>query len=274
MNKNLLNITPVEKYEAPKIPTLQDTRSNPALLKKLPSRWKKNVAVITCLGLLGSSVFSGCTQPPGDAPYANNGQEGYHSSYNGYSEFDLAFRIHHGGAGSATYVVHLTEQEAFGIIRAQLEAAGLSFSDTPPDYAALEEWWWPIGLDLYDSSRGAAVSYLNWENSNIPFAPWGREIAEIVAEDFAEQTNISVGVFYTSGVYPEWDIETHPFWYEWDEMSQWFQSAVGTWISRELRPPSARAIAQAKAEARPILEANLTAQVQEFIDFLQAEGII
>jgi len=306
MSKDLLNITPALEYKAPKIPTLKDTRANPAILKKLPSRWRKNAAVITCLGILGSSVFSGCAQSPGDVAYVDSGnggedysggyngaddgqaedsgsgynggdsgQAGYHSSYNGYSEFDLTLRVHHGGSGSAVYVVHLTEQEALGIIRAQLEAVGFSFGDTLPAYTALEEWWGPsIGIDLYDSGRGIAVSHLNWESSNRGFSPTGRNFANMVAEDFAERTDIPVGVFYTPSVMPGWDEETRQIRPEWDAMPHWYETDDGRWVSEELIPPTDQMIAQAKVEARPILEGRVTAQVQEFIDFLRAESII
>ncbi|MCL2856579.1 MAG: hypothetical protein FWE19_02485 [Oscillospiraceae bacterium] len=296
MEKDMLSIRPVEKYEAPEIPTLRDTRSNPALLKKLPSRWKKNAAVITCIGLMGSSVLSGCVEPSvgnlgtdsnnGQDEYSsdNGGEGGYNGGYaldkengteenlsysggeyNGYSEFDLSIRIHGGGAGFAAYVVHLTEQEAVGIIRAQLEAAGLRLNDAPPEYTALEEWWGPaIGIDLFDARRNVAITHLDWQQSHQPFMRGGRDFADMVAEDFVEQTDISVGVFYTSGFFPEgWAVRRH-----------WFETDDGQWDYEELSRPTDEEIARAKAEARPILEERLTAQIQEFVAFLQAEGVI
>jgi hypothetical protein len=42
--------------------------------------------------------------------------------------YDVDPRVHGGGAASIYYIAHITEQEALGIIRTQLEAAGLNLS--------------------------------------------------------------------------------------------------------------------------------------------------
>jgi hypothetical protein len=72
----------------------------------------------------------------------------------------LESRIHGGGSGASVYVVHFTEAEMLGIIRRNLEAAGLNLSRVTPDYTAHglsaqqlrlacpeEDWvWWWLGF--------------------------------------------------------------------------------------------------------------------------------
>jgi len=279
-NKNLPPLTPMESYQAPKVPTLEEVYKNPEPLKKLPGRWAKNAAVVTCVGILGVSTLAGClpSPPVGGQQYGNGNGEtettgggengngnGYGSGYNGYEQFDLVIRLHGGGAGGVGYVVHLTEQEALGIIRAQLEAAGLRFGATPPGYIAFDDdTWLPrIGLDLYDSANNVAVAHLSWENSNVPFSWWGREGAEQVAQAFAEQTDMPVGVFYTPGFFPGWDA-----------MGDWFEDEDGEWVHIPPEDPTEEQREQALTEARPLLEERVAEQVEEFINFLREQGIV
>ena len=216
----LTNLNPIETYQPPKIPTFADTASSAdksALLKRLPSRWARNAAVIACAGILGVSVLSGCGLP-------NN-------------RFDSL--LHHGGGGSnPTYIVHLTEQEALTIIQTQLEAAGLSFGATPPKYTVdvnQRVFGIPriVELGLFDSERNVAVA-------NIHGWCWGDGgFVEQAVADFAEQTDITIGVFQ-AGTINKWERTTRA----------------------------------ERAESRAMLEENLTAQVQEFIEFLRDEGLL
>ena len=276
-NKNLPIVKPMENYEAPKVASLDEIYKNPEPLKKLPKRWAKNAAVVACVGILGMSTLAGCIF--GSSParqqhhrggertngYEYNITNGYGIGYNGYEEFDLVIRIHGGGGGFASYVVHMTEQEALGIIRRQLEAAGLRFSNTPPNYIAFEDdsWMPSVGLDLFDARNNVAISHLNLNESDIPFGPWGSDAAQSFREAFESQTDITVGVFYTSVVHTGWDA-----------MGDWIEDEEGEWVHVPARQPTARQRAEAKAEARPILEERLNDQIQEFIDFLRSERII
>ena len=69
MNDFELSINPVETYKAPEIPMLGG--DNQKLLKKLPSRWKKNAKVMACFGLIGTFALSGCTYPFAQNPENN-----------------------------------------------------------------------------------------------------------------------------------------------------------------------------------------------------------
>jgi len=156
-----LNLTPIESYEAPRIPTL----ANKPKLAKLPSRWKKNAAVVACVGIVGSMTLAGCaTAPPHNGYWFHNG----------------------GGPVAPYYVVYLTEQEALGHVRAQLEAAGLNFDAKPPSYS-ITSGNRAIGLDLFDEEKGVAIAVLG-----------ERVGAEWAAQEFAQQTDdITFGVFYS-----------------------------------------------------------------------------
>ena len=260
-NKNLPPITPMESYVAPNVPTLDEVYKNPAPLSKLPKRWAKNAAVVACVGILGFSTLAGCLpSSPAVGQQYSHISEVVSVTKHSTAEFDLIFRVHHGGAGGASYVVHLTEQEALGIIRTQLEAVGLSFNATPPEHISDRgEWGASIGLDLFDGERNVAISLINWENSNQSFRSRGRDFADMVAADFAEQTDIPIGVFYIPGV------------------SLW-GSLRGPHFDLEWRPdrgePTDEEMAEIGAVAGPILVERLTDQVEEFISFLRAEGIL
>ncbi|MCL2854453.1 MAG: hypothetical protein FWE21_02415 [Defluviitaleaceae bacterium] len=284
IKKGLLNIKPMEQYEAPKVPSLEEIYKNPEPLKKLPVRWAKNAAVAASMGILGMTTLAACDtydyypwdkphhggaasavyfvypteQEVSDSPNYNQ----YGLGYNGYEEFDLMVRVHHGGSGGAGYVVYLTEQEALGIIRRQLEAAGLSFGDTPPNYTAFEDddWMPRVGLDLFDYENNVAISHLNFDDNNRPFI---HNITGEVRESFGRQTDINVGVFYTPAFFPQ----------EWDAMGDWVEED-GEWTHIPPTGPTDEEKAEVKAEARPILEARLNEQIQAFITLLRNQGII
>ena len=102
-------MSPVKNYKSPQLPTLGDVRDNPTLLKKLPSRWKKNTAVIACIGFMGAITLTGCVDDN---------------------------QPHHGGVVSPIYVAYATEEEtrarlaaaqdAFNIVRAQMDVTELN----------------------------------------------------------------------------------------------------------------------------------------------------
>ena len=135
------------------------------------------------------------------------------------------------------YVVHLTEQEAFGIIRSQLERAGLNFGATPPSYV-VNYWGDPLSIKLFDDERGVGIAYIRADISDFPFYPHYRQQNELIwglERRFAEQTtDVIVRVFYNPGLGQ--DNETR--------------------------------------FTRRSLERNLNQQVREFVEFLRAEGIL
>jgi len=204
-------------------------------------------------------------------------------NYNGYTEIDLELRSHMGGGGWASYIVYLTEQEALGIIRSQLEAAGLDFGAQQPDnkltlvncesdgrnsfvigdtevgWCCDDGYWcWElkVGIDLLDSEKGVAVSATR--ESYLPDSA-----ATVISDGFAVQLpGIRVGLFLRpnqtigSGGY-ERDEELGTGFYNWpneDDME-------------------AKVIEDGEAIALNLIS-NLTEQTQQFIALLREEGIL
>jgi hypothetical protein len=166
---DLLSLSPVAQYSSPNYPTNTEADSNPALLKKLPSRWQRNAAAFACVGFLGTVTLTSCD------PF-----------------------LHGGGSGGAPiYVVYLTEQEALAMIRSRLEAAGLDFSATPPAYSIALSGLGNYRL-LFDGVNKVAVSMV-LENYGGSFE--GSYMKDRVEEVLSnELTDYTVGVFFSPGV--------------------------------------------------------------------------
>jgi len=252
---DLQALSPMQEYEAPKLPTLAEKPQ----LKKLPARWQKNAAVVACVGVVGTMTLASCAGRPYDWPHNGGGpvapyyvtrpteQETAPFTTMAPEETELDITVHHGGSGGTPfYVARLTEQEAMGIIRSQLEAAGLRFGDTPPEINVVDSWD-EVTLDLYNAEHGVGIIFDNSEDSHRRRVQWGHRQTKVIEED------MPVGVFYG----PWQGLEGRP---EWDHV----------WVDWESSPPTE----ESKLEAVPVLRANLTEQVQTFIEFLQSEGIL
>ena len=118
-----LRMMPVKRYSAPGYPTYSDARRNPALLKKLPSRWQSNAKVVACVGMLGTVAMAGCDVKPRDSSTQTN----IVASVRGDNHAKV--RVHGGGCGGSAYVVYLTEMEALSIIKAEAKAEGLQINE-------------------------------------------------------------------------------------------------------------------------------------------------
>jgi len=263
-NHDLLDLNPVQEYTPPALPALADKPP----LEKLPTRWKKNAAVVACVGIVGGMTLASCAAPLNDDRLHNGGgpvapyyvtqpteQETAPFSAS-YSDFDLTIRMHTGGGGAGPfYVVHLTEQEAMGIIQSQLETAGFNFDVTPPRIVLNEgeNGFGPtISLDLYDAQRNAAVSFLSWEAHNTRF--WHRSPRDVQEKltQHRRLRNTTVGVIFNPG-----ESFSGDDWWEYRERGE------------QPPPPSDEEI----AIVVPILLAQLTAQVQDFIYAVTDESV-
>ena len=295
INDDFLRVEPVKSYTPPNLPTQEE--ANLAQLKKLPSRWQKNAAVIACMSFVGAVTLSGfsyavdyANRPHQDtAVYAQSQQREEQSEQNGQIEptqlqaaiaaAELDIRIHIGGRAFVPfYVVHITEQEALAIIRAKLETAGLNFGTTPPDNT-VSTGWQSAGIDLYDEEKGVAISQISWEINSMGFgaSPLGDgHLAERTAREFSQQLeDTTVGVFFNPGKRFGMSYTLQELW-QTDE----FRGRIGeladqsiTDHERNLREEGF-ATPEAAAEAKEILIDRLLTQVQTFIDFLQEEGIL
>ena len=188
MNNDLFNLTPLENYTPPSLPSLYEHK--PEQLQKLPLRWQKNAAVIACAGVIGLSMFAtGCGQRD-----------------------ELGF--HHGGGGPApVYVAHTTEQETLGIIRAQLENVGLNLTVAPPEYSVeIDVWGRPetVTLDLLNAERRIGV---------LLDEHWGNEITNDILRMFYEQYELTV-IAFNAGWYDVWQFDENIDRYEQKETAR------------------------------------------------------
>ncbi|MCL2447047.1 MAG: hypothetical protein FWD06_09810 [Oscillospiraceae bacterium] len=249
-------LTPVKTYSPPNIPTLAEKPP----LSQLPKRWAKNVAVLACVGVLGASaLFSAPLAAANAEPPATQYTQTLGETR--YSDLDINVRLHHGGSGSAWYVVHLTEQEMRNIVLEELRAAGLR--PVPARFARvnlletlMENAWIddrehrlrPAAIDLFDVRRRVGISFISWERNNQMFRSWGGDyLAQQYAERFARHpalTATRIGVFYNPGV---------------GVGSEGYLSDNEEWIPRV--PPNDEELGLAV----PVLVARVRAQVQRFL---------
>jgi len=274
MSKNEdLRIVPLKNYAPPSIPTLAEAGSQPTL-KTLPTRWRKNAAVMACLGLgvVGAIMISGCGEDSrqhhggfAQAPFYVSQlteQETLAQIQAQIESAALEIGFHRGGrSGSPIYVVHITEQEVLGYIYARLEAAGLNLDTVSPndiifgsaDGTNLFSRFFYDG-DIYlldsenrvalDAENQVAIVSISWAKSTRPFSHHGSVLANNIEQELSRQIDdISFGVFHNPG--------------------QTVQTRNDGSVRR-----------RDKEAARPNLIRDLTTQVDEFIARLQAEGII
>ena len=299
-------IAPLAAYKKPGYPTHEDARLDPVLLKRIPSRWRKNMAALACLGLLGASVLTGlggCNwriPPPigggsggNGGNYTYNGNEnGSNHDYNGndnngdhnYNEngngnngnenngngntSDLCIRhivasglaTHFGGSGGPpAYIVYLTEQEALDVIRYKADRLGLPLkSDVPSVYVntSLDSDWWggsqrQVNLGLFNEQKNIGIAHVGGSNSW--WGPSNSEVAQNAQELFDEKDSDMI-VAVTHGA---------------SEVGTNYYGVHGSGLPNSI-PPTL----EQKIEITQQLKTHLKAQVREFIEWLQAEGII
>ena len=156
---DLLALAPLESYQAPDLPTLEE--SEPEILKKMPTRWKNKAMITAMVGVLAAGSLAGCNA---------NDDRGHVSDVNDYYD---DYKSHHGGEGGGPiYIAYLTEQEALRIVRNQLEDVGLNFNSVPPSHNIIyNEGEWneqKIGLDLFDEENNIGIALVNnwWRNNS------------------------------------------------------------------------------------------------------------
>jgi len=313
MKTNDIFVTPVKRYATPKYPTQTDANHTPELLKKLPSKWEKNAAVITAISMIGAITLTSCGvfEPK---------IRGYNPASRNFLNVAPVF-IHGEGTGYMGCVmvappVFLSEQEALAIIKDIMESEGLNLSGKIPEYVATSnkknyekkyswerypenEWLGDgnVGLDFYDGKKGVAVSYISMEKGQTTYEEaaslknieelmdWRsrpRELAEMAAEDFAKQKgDIAIGVFYEPGT--DWASEEHKkildeFRAKNSELWEKYYDEETQGIAEKYFDEFDREFEEARAEyetkTRLCIEEELSNQVRDFIKWLQGQGII
>ena len=294
MNENNgLTFGPVKTYTPPNLPTLKETRNTP-IPKPLPTRWKKNAAVLACLGFTGAISLTGCADLLDDRPYHNNGgtpiytpqptggvldcPDLLHGGGAGACAFyvtqlteeeiiarmeaaELELRVHWGGSGSGPfYVAHFTEEEVLAHIRARLENAGLWLADRPPENTI----WGPgdMGLRWGDHQEITIDLYDALLRVAIISLSW-----EESNRGFSPVNREIAGIIADEFTDRMPDM-TFGVFYNPGEIVGWGPYA---WAENnecnEVTP-------ERKEEARALLIERLDAQIKAFIEWLQTEGVL
>jgi hypothetical protein len=262
IDRDIIFVTPVQKYSLPKYPSLSDVCNDPVLLKKLPTRWQRNAKVIAAAGLLSAIMISSCVVSNADSRNFLN---------------VAPIFIHGGGTGSDGCVmvippVFLSEQEALAIIKSVAESGGLNFDTRPPEFIATKNeiddyviGKGEISLKYYDSKKRVAVTYIPMRSAEMLHKNRGwmsvssynaRKLADMTAEDLSKQEgDIAVGVFYESGGDKQDE--------ELNLINTFLQNAYD------------RAVVDERlTKTKELSEKNLREQVRDFIEWLQGQGII
>ena len=220
---NLLTLSPVENYEAPKIPTYQDEK--PDLIKKVPARWKKKgIVAMAAIKALGVASLTGCTnQEPSFTPIADTGEATPAPSLGRSTVY--CSDLHHGGSGGAPlYVAYLTEQEALNIIGQEFAQAGLNLNEAlPRPRVNARDIYYELGnfgmahtertmfenyveMQFIDEESGVGIVLINrWE--------WGigwtcpTVVKESIEQRFQREHGISVHVIFEAGAWDWVDAE-------------------------------------------------------------------
>ena len=278
MKNEHFSLRPMENYQPPAYPTRAAKPRE--TLRKLPARWAKNAAVVACIGAMSLGLLAGCATESLAAP-CDDGNHGVSVTYpygdNGYAppddyyylpyedsrcatyledgrEFDVEVRAHWGGSGAGPfYVAYLTEQEALGIIRNRLCEAGICFDAPVPHYVGIFETEWSAEaratLSLFDerTRQGIVFPAPWWDEFG-----WGmphEQIAGALRQDFAERFDVSVLFLRNPGE------SIGDYDWNWEVENPIFSD-------------------EEKQRVAPLLEQELLARVDAFIDQLRREGIL
>ena len=229
-------------YKEPDLPTFEEQK--PDLAKKVPKSWKSKAVIGATISILGIGVFGAHQHLKSNTIPESCGVEEWWGTLSNY-QYNLCIRSHHGGAFGPIYVAHLTEQEAFRIIIERLEAVGIKFNNEAVidsiEHILTDR---TIEMKLLDDAN-VRITHISWLDSNMPFSNRGSAFSREIAKTLTEQTpDMSVGAFHTPG--------------------QWVNTDGGN-----------NRLTRSRAnEIRTELLADLDEQIQDFIDQLDAEGVL
>jgi hypothetical protein len=194
-----MDIKPVKVYRTPRYPDKRIVLDNPDLLKTLPQRWKNNARAVAALSALVAMMTAGCTPPLdrtadiGTSSGLNTGTTestgGKQNSGNGIKTKRTSWVApifeHGDGRGSFGCVsiappAFLSEEEAFDVICAEAEKAGISLAadsftlervklpetkynltdDKKPDSSQKGD----LALDGYDSENKIGIEFISLQD--------------------------------------------------------------------------------------------------------------
>lgn len=246
-----MEVRPVRNYKEPGYPGERAVQEHPELLEHLPERWRRNPAVTAALSMCAAALLTGCAA----------GRE-YVAPVFSHGEGSIGF-----GCSSVIRNFYLTEEEAGEIIRLEALEYGdlrLEVNEEARRKNAWKQEKKP--LDLISEDGRIAVEFISGQDTGA----WG------AVEDYG-----------TAGVYKV------------KETAEAFQKQLtkrkdGQYIGVLYEPGSGEEIIEELLELRDSLkganpadaerletergkeyaEEELRAQVRDFIDWLEAEGVL
>ncbi|MCL2577845.1 MAG: copper amine oxidase N-terminal domain-containing protein [Defluviitaleaceae bacterium] len=252
-------------------------------MKKGQLMLMKKAAITACVVII--CIFSGCNrnaeeeEPPvltrsfDDVLAIQATAQGrYAAAIEHIESAELNMQIDNG-----VYVVHFSDHIVTGYIRSKLEAAGLDFSDTPPEYSVDLDGWHEFTLSLFDEEIRVGASHISYVVNNTPdFSEGGGNLANEVTRKFAEEhKHITVGVFFNPDERVLSDLEVLQA-LGFDPMSEDFdhEEYEANFNHEEYEALHGEMLAERKEMGRQALIEHLNVQAQEFIDRLYVKGIL
>jgi hypothetical protein len=296
MKTNDINVAPVKKYTPPKYPTITSAKNDPDLLLKLPSRWEKNATVVVAASMIGVMTLTSCgiLEPkvttdgiPAPASFTSEQEITYKIDETTIEPFILmddpapdVFTTEQdvteilteietqettyarnfldtsyimpapGGIGPAVYI---SEADFFTIITGMAETHGLKLEELPPNLEDAPLNYLNTTKKLYDAEKQVGVEYRGRRSS--------------IRENYISSEGIAVGTFDTSRYADE-------FREIWNEFLQKVEEIPFDENSIEYGEQYNNAWTECDVNMQVILEEQLREQVQDFIEWLQGQGII
>ena len=273
-----ISIEPVKRYTIPKYPTKTEADRTPELLRKLPPRWQKNAAVVTAVGLFGAMTLTSCGIPaPGSAVHGitensqeyitdntfytggiagdvimeitseqdyDNQHEITETTENIYEKsfFDTSYDTLPLAPGGLGPPVYMSEADIYAIIAGMTKTYGLNFEKILPDN---------VSERLYDAEKQVGVEYTSRSSKST----------------YISSEGIAVGIFDSNTPHDEYYIM-------WDEFGQKIGEIAFDENSDEYDAKYDEAYAEYEIKMQALVEKDLRGQVQDFIEWLQGQGII
>ncbi len=267
----MVRITPVERYTTPRFPTREVLDEHPELLKLVPKRWRGNAVVISALAmacLVGSA---------GQSEAARKAKPG---------AFQVAPVFQHGeGRGAMGCVavnppIFLSEDEARQVINEEAKKAGITFAD---DAVILRDFPVPVtdpnaflhkpeergpstqlgrlALDGVDAKRNIAYEFV----SEADFNEWtkGGPVATVQEINTIGTAGVLKDSFATAKPAGSYAVFYDP--------ATGYSDAYKRIHQKDKPSPGWEAI---HAEARAVSREELRKQVQDFIKWLKAQGVL
>lgn len=270
-----MQIAPVGKYAAPRIPTHEILEQHPELLRIVPRRWRNNAVVLTALAgacLLLQSGRADAVAAKSKAPVTKV----------------APIFVHGGGVGGYGCVavaapLYLTEAEARSIIADEAKRAGINFTspgrklptvdvplvkafeqvvarddkgnpkavpaNTPTQKSALE-------FDGTDSKRGISFEFVSKDD----FGEWAKDAQPV-------STWLSEDLMGSAAVLRKGLEKANPG----GRIAVFYDPVA--W-GRELVVPAENAGQSSNLDSMKQAREDLRAQVKDFIKWLKAQGVI